>query len=336
MNCWNRSPEDTNPSHWLMKIHKLFELAQIAQKEGTMLLPAFDSLAFHQCASYDRVVRQGLWSWGKTVFEAATKDWLNVGLWQGADQVHVIQLNKPNQEWTCFEDLLFETQYGTWFPAPPYISNWRNSLLESAGLRDENTMPGDAALAERCGANRLRIHVFKRTEGRGLRDVVNLNEVVALAQTYTSISIEVVTINSTTPVRVQAAIFGAFDLLITPHGSQIANIIFTDPSRTGVIEVLPVVRDRSFANNARDAGFLSYIISTGHAPFSVSAADTNLDNVCLNGSKVMKQNCWLEPHTDIWECSNEWKSTLTSCNIFVNMTILEKHIKEAMTMLCAS
>jgi len=314
-----------------MKIHKLFELAQIAQKDGTTLLPAFDNLAFHQCASYDRVVRQDLWSWGKTVFEAATKDWLNVGLWQGADQVRVIQLNKPNQEWTCFEDILFETQYGTWFPALPYISNWRNSLLESAGLRDENTIPGDEGLAERCGANQLRIHVFKRTEGHALRDFVNLDAVVALAQNYTSLTIEVVTINSTTPVGVQAAIFGAFDLLITPHGSQIANIIFTDPSRTGLIEVLPIIRDRAFANNARDAGFLSYIISTGHTPLP---ADGDLDSPCVNGSQIIKQNCWEEPATGMWDCPNELRGMLTSCNTFVNTTILQRHIETAIIKLC--
>jgi hypothetical protein len=314
-----------------MKIHKLFELAQIMQDAGPTLLPGFDSLAFHQCASYDRVMRQGLWAWGKTVFEAATRDWLKVGLWQGPDQIHVIQLNKPNQEWICFEDLLFETQYGSWFPAPAYISNWRHILLESAGLRDGNTISGgDEGLAERCLSNQLRIHVFKRTEGRGVREFVNLDEVVALAQTYTFLPIEVVTINSTTPVRVQATLFRAFDLLITSHGSQIANIIFTDPEHTGIIEVLPVVRDRAFANNARDAGFLSYVISTGHTPFP---ADDNLDSPCLNGSEVIKQNCWEEPGTDLWDCPSELRR-LTQCNTFVNTTILRRHIERSMAKLC--
>lgn len=190
-------------------------------------------------------------------------------------------------------------------------------------------MPG-VGLAKRCGSNRLRIHVFKRTEGRGLREFVNLDEVVALAQTYTSLPIEVVTINSTTSVQAQAAIFRAFDLLI----SQIANLIFMDPERAGVIEVLPVVRDRTFSNNARDAGFLSYIISTGHTPFSEIPADANLDDACVNGSDIMKQNCWLEPHTDIWECNSKWESTLTSCNTFVNITLLETHIKAALIKLC--
>jgi len=332
MNCWSRPPGDTNPAHWLMKIHKLFELAEVAGDGGPALLPSFDSLAFHQCASYDQVVRQGLWAWGKSVFEAATRRWLDVGLWQGPYQTRVIELNIPDQEWTCFEDLVFETQYGTWFPESQYILKWRQSLLESVGLQDDNSMP-DEGLVKRCGANRLRIHVFKRTEGRGLREFVNLDEVVALAQTYTSLPINVVTIDSTTPVRAQAALFREFDLLITPHGSQIANIIFTDPERTGIIEVLPVVRDRTFANNARDAGFLSYITSTGHAPVS---ADANLDSPCVNGSEIMKRNCWVDPGTDIWDCKNEWRNALTSCNTVVNTTILQQHIKTAVAKLCAS
>jgi hypothetical protein len=156
---------------------------------GSASLPPFDTLALHQCASYDRVVRQGLWEWGKTVFEAATRRWFDVGLWQGPDQIRVIDLNKPDHEWTCFEDIMFETQYGTWFPGSQYIPEWHHSLLESVGLRDDNSVP-DIGLAERCLSNRLRIHVFKRTEGRGLREFVNLDEVVALAQTYTSLQLK--------------------------------------------------------------------------------------------------------------------------------------------------
>jgi hypothetical protein len=315
-----------------MKIHMLFELAQVLKETHPASLTPFDSLAFHQCASYDRVVRQGLWPWGKVVFEAATRDWLAAGLWKGPDQVRVVELNFGDPKWTCFEDLVLETQYGNWFPATPYAPKWQHSLLESVGLRDDNSV-ADVGLAKRCASNRLRIHIFKRTEGRGLREFVNLDEVMALAQTFTSLPIEVVTINSTTPVQDQATLFRAFDLLITSHGSQIANIIFTDPERTGIIEVLPVVRDRAFANNARNAGFLSYIVSTGHAPFP---EDTDLDSPCIKGSEHMRQNCWTKQGTDTWECDFEWSNRLTSCYTLVNITILEKHIKTAMTTLCAS
>lgn len=329
MNCWDRVPEDTNPAHWLMKIHKLFELAQIVQETHPMSLPPFDAMAFHQCASYDRVVRQDLWPWGKHIFQVGTRDWLHAGLWQGPDQARIIELNRPNQEWTCFEDLVFETQYGTWFPAMPYVSKWRNSLLESLGtpyIRDEG-------LVERCQTDQLRIHIFQRTEGSSLREFVNLEEVIALAQTYTSLAIEVVTINSTTSVQAQASLFRAFDILITSHGSQIANIIFTDPEGTGLIEVLPVLRDRAFANTAQDAGFASYIISTGHTPFP---HDANPDSPCVKGSENMKENCWMEPGTDTWNCDDEWRSRLTSCSTLVNTPILQRHIETTLTKLCVT
>lgn len=314
-----------------MKIHMLFELAQVAKATHSLSLTPFDNLAFHQCASYDRVVRQGLWPWGKIVFDAATRDWLAAGLWKGLHQVRAVEMNISDTEWTCFEDIVFETQYGNWFPATPYVSKWQHSLLESVGLRNENDVPDDG-LAKRCRSNQLRVYVFKRTEGRGLREFVNLDEVIALAQTFTSLPIEVITINSTTPVRDQATLFRAFDLLITSHGSQIANIIFTDPERTGIIEVLPVVRDMAFANNARDAGFLSYIVSTGHHPFPEG---TNLDSPCIDGSENMKRHCWTKPGTDIWDCDFEWSNRLTSCNTLVNTTILRTHIEAIMTKLCA-
>jgi hypothetical protein len=129
-------------------------------------------------------------------------------------------MNLPDTEWTCFEDIIFETQYGNWFPATPYMSKWRHSLLESVGILDDNSVPDDG-LSKRCLSNQLRIHVFKRTEGRGLREFVNLDEVVALAQSYTSLPIEAITINSTTSVQDQARIFRAFDLLITSHGVRL-------------------------------------------------------------------------------------------------------------------
>ena len=169
MNCWNRYPKDTNPAHWLMKVHKLFELAQVAQEVPFASLETFDSLALHQCASYDRVVRQSLWPWGKFIFQVATSNWLDAGLWKGSDRARIIELNLGDRDWSCFEDLVFETQYGNWFPAMPYIFKWQQSLLETVGLPKNITH--DEGLAQRCRTNRLRIHVFKRTEGRGLRDL---------------------------------------------------------------------------------------------------------------------------------------------------------------------
>lgn len=51
-----------------------------------------------------------------------------------------------------------------------------------------------------------------------LRRFLNLDEVVKLAQAYTSVPVEVITVNETTPVNEQIRIFNTFDVLITSHG----------------------------------------------------------------------------------------------------------------------
>ena len=56
---------------------------------------------------------------------------------------------------------------------------------------------------------------------------MNLQDVVALAQKYTTIPVEVVTANETTTVAEQIKLFNSFDVLITAHGSHLANGIFT-------------------------------------------------------------------------------------------------------------
>jgi Glycosyltransferase 61 len=72
-----------------------------------------------------------------------------------------------------------------------------------------------------------RIAVFQRTGTAMLRSFINLAEVVDLAQSYTSLPVKVMTVNGSTPFRAQIRLFNTFDVLISPHGSHLANGIFT-------------------------------------------------------------------------------------------------------------
>ena len=51
-----------------------------------------------------------------------------------------------------------------------------------------------------------------------LRRFLNLGEVVQLAQSYSSVPVEIVTVNESTLVAEQIRIFNSFDILITSHG----------------------------------------------------------------------------------------------------------------------
>jgi capsular polysaccharide biosynthesis protein len=83
-----------------------------------------------------------------------------------------------------------------------------------------------------------------------LRRFTNLDEVVRLAQKFTSVTVDVVTVNASTTVTEQIRLFNGFDILITPHGSHLANGIFTmHPGRKALIEVVPFAFDRVFYSN---------------------------------------------------------------------------------------
>ena len=99
-----------------------------------------------------------------------------------------------------------------------------------------------------------------------LRRFLNLPDVVKLAQSYTDVPVEVVTVNETTSVPEQIRIFNQFDVLITSHGSHLANGIFTQfPETKAVVEVNPWSFDSVFYGNFNHwLGYADYIMSNGH------------------------------------------------------------------------
>ena len=100
---------------------------------------------------------------------------------------------------------------------------------------------------------------------------------IALAQSYTTIPVEVITINSTTSLALQIKTFNQFDVLISPHGSHLANGIFVlKPASKVVIEVVSFAFDRVFYSNYNShLGFGNYFLSTGHlTPAQVNSTGT--------------------------------------------------------------
>lgn len=81
---------------------------------------------------------------------------------------------------------------------------------------------------------KARIKIFQRTATLMLRKFVNLDEVVKLAQEYTTYPVEVITANATTSVQDQIDMFNNYDVLITAHGSHLANGLFTMHPETKV------------------------------------------------------------------------------------------------------
>lgn len=216
-----------------MKINKMYEIAEVVrylQLEGeASALPLFGHLAFHQCPSYDTTIKSGAWPWGALVMDTATHHWTDTGLWKGPNEINVIELNKDDSNWTCFEDLYFETSYNSWYPAPQYQDSWLRTLHKTveeslpststpAPASEQGIQQPKASLAERCRTRNLRIHLFERSSGSSLRKFANLEQVRTVLANFTSVPISVVTVNATTPLSEQIEAFRAFDVLVTSHG----------------------------------------------------------------------------------------------------------------------
>ena len=116
------------------------------------------------------------------------------------------------------------------------------------------------------GKSEARIKIFQRTSTKMLRRFVNMDEVAKLVQEYTLLPVEIITVNDATSIVDQIEVFNSFDILITSHGSQLANGIFTTfPENKAVIEIDTFAFDRVFYTNyVNQLGFAEYLISTGH------------------------------------------------------------------------
>ena len=82
-----------------------------------------------------------------------------------------------------------------------------------------------------------RVAIIQRSEGNGLRQFDNLNDVLLAVQRITlQEKIDILYINSKTPGILQAARFCQYHLIISPHTSQLANLVYS-PINISVIEI---------------------------------------------------------------------------------------------------
>jgi hypothetical protein len=172
-----------------------------------------------------------------------------------------------------------------------------------------------------------------------LRKFTNLDDVVKLAQEYTTVPVEVVTVNESTTVQEQIRLFNSFDVLITSHGSHLANGLFTMfPETKGVVEVVSFVFDSVFNGNYNHwLGFADYIMSSGHlTPGAPAVKSFYFGDSCpfQTNEDFIKHNCndtvqdlkqFKKKIKQTWKICHDHLQTRT-CNTWVNTTILRSHL----------
>lgn len=272
-------------------------------------------------------------------------------------------------ELTCFEDIYASTRVGVWMQqfdvlikfrrdaakvygepsealSHPEIADemgaWgagdRSEYGEQTRIQNEDVLIENFEEKKRqsyClsdGKSAARIKIFQRSATNSLRKFININEVVRLAQDYTTERVEIVSVNASTSIAEQIRFFNEFDLLITPHGSHLANGIFTvRPQNKAVIEIVPYAFDKVFYSNYIPAlGFAHYIISTGH--LTPSQRNTGGDRCVFKSANTFDElSCKKIPHAypgkypqKMMECPTRYHTRM--CDTFVQIPLLKMEL----------
>lgn len=123
----------------------------------------------------------------------------------------------------------------------------------------------------------IAIALLYRDEGSGLRRFVNANDMLlSIRRVVKEPEIKVWFISSTTPALDQAVMFCSFHILISPHSSQLSNLVFT-PFGLSVIEIQnEELVENTFAHLGRKMHLHYQLLKTGnHPPIHGSYAKTS-------------------------------------------------------------
>lgn len=325
-NCWRQSERSYNPAHLLMGIGKLF----VHSIDRTNSEP-FDTVLFHQCPSTTG------WAWGQYVKNIIWDYAIKSGAISKDVDTQDAQINLPHKGVLEDNDMVVcgETVYQEPFSVALYLGRnnhddivrWRNVLEEhlnntyqepfiekpsSTHITNNNTRYNNTC------ASKLKFAAWRRTEGSALRRFTNMDDIKLLVGKYSSIPLSVISVSSTTPPEEQVKLFrSSFDVLMTPHGSHNANMIFS-PYATAFIEIAAVPFDKAPFHNGKSF-VKKWTLSYGHLPFN----NTNL-------VKKMK-NCSNEDR-DV--CNKYTRLLFIQSDLVVNVEILQKNLEHVISVLC--
>jgi len=377
MNCFHQHIKSSNPAHWMMKLGVLYETALCQSGNNrtnifdnvNMKLP-FNNIQMAQCS----LPELSDWRWGKNMWEiikhrsdlAGMTD--NDTLYDTKGWAKLPDI--PHDLMTCFDDVYFSARMGLWMQGRANLVSFRRDTYTVShepkevetnpeklnlvhgfddGVYTKYHMPYCNALNISSAANistaparnitSARIKIFQRTSTAMLRKFVNLQDVLSLAQEYTTLPVEVITVNESTTVQDQIKLFNSFDVLITAHGSHLANGLFTMfPETKGVVEVVSSVFDSVFYGNYNHwLGFADYIMSSGHlTPGAPAVKSFYFGDSCpfQTETDFIKHRCndtlqdqkqFKNKIQQTWKICHDHLQT-RACNTLVNITILRTHL----------
>ena len=287
-----------NPAHFLMGWGKLFAYAEENARDVAANGPVTNIVA-HQCTDYhasnwsQTVFELLTANWQKSgMWRSPNQTGIFMLSWNGDGKSY-----SPDSGdlVVCAKDFVAEpATTGLYLGRnlPPVIGQWHHTLtrLGKMGLRAA-TPPGKLAHArhvqhsmgagakvhiEGCNpmcTKALRVALWQRagpkSEGTSRRhncgrNIRNTRDVADVVAKYSVRGLRLVTADHVTTWDAQAGIFQGTDILISPHGSQLANMVFAHPNLTvlelvsGPIQDIFCVNGNAFLTSGRA------LVSAGH------------------------------------------------------------------------
>jgi len=311
--CWRQSAHRTNPAHLLFGMGHLFDMLR-QRRPGGALASSFSHVILHQCAACKG------WPFCEAVWRIVTRECEASGaiatpmrtIWlPGCDPPGCGKgKSKKKSRMVCSDRVV------TSFSSGLYLNDnkaatadaWREVV--GAFVRQELRAPWPSAGAKRppvppqlCGGacarpgadacpsavaaaslpctSALRVAVWQRSESRAFSDLPTM---LSLVRKHTCKAATVVTTSPTQAILEQMRAVNSFDVFISAHGSQLANMVWTarpDPVYLELTFVWGRAEDGSlpFCANART--FLGgYIVSNTVLPEASQASLQRMFEQC--------------------------------------------------------
>jgi hypothetical protein len=281
--CSRQLPDMIYPSMWISKLGSVYEIGRMYANSSTFnstfnenVPDSFQNMVMHQCA--DPAVTD--WEWGKAVLAVTLAAAMETKMFHGGDSENPTVIsgyfyNERVDELVCFDDVYVSLRSGIWLQGAEDLVTFRKHLADIVGEPAEAlTKPeeppvvmGPTTLQPYCTTDgtksKAKIKIYQRYEGRKF---LNLEEVKALVQKYTSVPVEVVSAGLNTSITDLIKLFNDFDVLVTPEGGHLTNGLFTmNPGSKAIVEVSSAVYELLYYKNfILRMGFATYILSDGH------------------------------------------------------------------------
>jgi hypothetical protein len=371
-NCFHQKLKSSNPAHWMMKLGAWYELAICQSNYNSTNIFSNDidlpykHIQMNQCPN----PLDSDWHWGHTVWDIVKNRSDIAKMTDSSSRVEFIGYQMHDEiehnKLMCFEDIYFSARMGLWMQGRANLVQFRKDTAsivhEPAGVitnpevLNMDSLGFDATVfpnmfymnycnnqtnqPTKSKISSARIKIFQRTATVMLRRFINLKDVINLAQSYTTYPVEVITVNESTTVQEQIRIFNTFDVLITAHGSHLANGLFTMfPETKAVIEIVPFAFDSVFYGNYNHwLGFAEYLISTGHTTPGLSVLGRQCPFPNITDFKA--HNCSLSKQHYPHKIEQSWTVCSSilhtrNCDTLVDLKILKNDLDELFkTILC--